>query len=125
MYAIRSYYEPFHTERRSNGVRVYIGSADISLPPGEHEYRLLYRTTRQLGFFDGFDELYWNVTGNGWAFPIDRARARIALPQDVAFGDIRSAWYTGAQGSEGTDAGFRVTGSRTFEFTTIRSYNFV
>ncbi len=26
------------------------------------------------------DELYWNVTGNGWTFPIDRARVMIRLP---------------------------------------------
>ena len=37
-------------------------------------------TTRQIGRFDGFDELYWNVTGNGWIFPIDLAEARIRLP---------------------------------------------
>ena len=28
-----------------------------------------------IGRFDDYDELYWNVTGNGWAFPIDRAEA--------------------------------------------------
>ena len=51
---------------------------------GQHTYVLRYTTTRQLGFFDGYDELYWNVTGNGWRFPIDRAEVRIRLPQAVA-----------------------------------------
>ena len=45
---------------------------------------LRYRTTRQLGFFDDHDELYWNVTGNGWDFPIDAASATVALPGAIA-----------------------------------------
>ena len=53
--------EAFHTQSRSNGIRVYMGSAQINLPHGEHEYRLLYKTTRQLGFFEKFDELYYLV----------------------------------------------------------------
>ena len=43
--------EAFHSEDRSNGVRVYMGSASNTLPPGMHEYRLRYITSRQLGFF--------------------------------------------------------------------------
>ena len=72
--------EPFFTESRSNGTRVYIGDRDRLLPPGEHVYVLSYATDRQIGFFADHDELYWNVTGNGWGFPIDRASAHVALP---------------------------------------------
>ena len=61
-----------------------------------------YLTTRQLGFFADYDELYWNATGTGWAFWIDQAEARITLPSTVAF--LRSAVYTGPQGATGTDA---------------------
>ncbi|HEX8626213.1 MAG TPA: DUF2207 domain-containing protein [Allosphingosinicella sp.] len=89
--------EPWHSERQGNGVRVYMGSAETSVPPGEHVYEIRYRTTRQLGFFEDHDELYWNATGNGWVFPIDVAEARIRLPQPVPFG--QRAFYTGPQGS--------------------------
>ncbi|HJT97712.1 MAG TPA: DUF2207 domain-containing protein, partial [Rhodanobacteraceae bacterium] len=71
--------EPFHTEGQDNGIRVYFGSESTLLPPGEYTYVLRYRTTRQLGFFADHDELYWNVTGNGWDFPIDAASATVAL----------------------------------------------
>ncbi len=91
--------EPYSTERIDNGVRVRIGDADTFVPQGEHTYVIRYRTTRQIGFFDSYDELYWNVTGNGWIFPIDRVEARIRLPQPVAWGN--RAIYTGAQGSTG------------------------
>ncbi len=95
--------EPSHSERRSNGVRVYFGSEDVMLSPGEHTYRLRYRTARQLGYFEDHDELYWNVTGNGWEFVIDRARASVSLPGTVAVEAIRIEGYTGAEGSRDRD----------------------
>jgi hypothetical protein len=87
------------TEARSNGVRIYIGKEDVFLEPGDYRYTINYRTSRQLGRFKEFDELYWNVTGNGWAFPIDEAEARITLPSPVKFG--QRAAYTGIQGATG------------------------
>ena len=95
--------EPFHEENLSNGVRVYIGSADKTLQPGEYEYRIEYRTNRQLGFFEDFDELYWNVTGNGWAFAIDEASARVILPGVVRESDLRIDAYVGYSGDKGKD----------------------
>src|SRR6516164_3165767 len=77
--------EPFETERVGNGVRVRIGKADTMLSEGDHDYEIRYRTSRQIGFFDDYDELYWNATGNGWPFAIDTAEARIHLPEAVRF----------------------------------------
>jgi uncharacterized membrane protein YgcG len=91
--------EPWHSERRSNGVRIYIGSQDVRLSPGQYTYRLTYRTDRQLGFFEDADELYWNVTGNGWAFPIDQASAVVKLPQPVPIQQLSGTAYTGSAGS--------------------------
>ncbi len=94
--------ESFATEQLSNGWRVRIGRSDSFVTPGSHDYAIKYRTTRQIGFFKDFDELYWNATGNGWNFWIDSAEARISLPQQVTF--TQNAIYTGAQGSKGRDA---------------------
>ncbi|MDQ3477672.1 MAG: DUF2207 domain-containing protein [Pseudomonadota bacterium] len=85
-----------------NGVRIKIGDPNTYVPVGEHRYEIRYRTTRQLGRFEDFDELYWNATGNGWQFPIDVAEARIRLPVPAKFG--RRAAYTGAQGSTESSA---------------------
>ena len=95
--------EPYATESVGNGIRVRIGDADAYVDHGQHTYVVRYTTTRQLGFFDGYDELYWNVTGNVWVFPIDRAEAHIRLPEPVPFGPER-AFYTGPQGSTARDA---------------------
>jgi uncharacterized membrane protein YgcG len=94
--------EPYATERMANGVRVRIGHADTLLRTGQHEYVIRYRTTRQIGFFADFDELYWNATGTGWTFAIDEVEARIRLPDAVPF--RKAAFYTGPQGSRGSDA---------------------
>ena len=85
-----------------NGVRIKLGDPDVDLPQGEHEFVLRYRATREIGRFRDFDELYWNVTGTKWVFPIDVAEARIRLPAPVRFG--QRAVYTGPEGSTAADA---------------------
>jgi len=60
-----------------------------------------YRTNRQLGFFRDHDELYWNVTGNGWKFPIDVATATVLLPPNVRNLVTGLGGYTGYAGEKG------------------------
>jgi uncharacterized membrane protein YgcG len=95
--------EPFRTEKRANGVRVWIGDKNVLLDPGEHSYTIRYRTDRQIGFFEDHDELYWNVTGSGWKLPIDEVTARVFLPGGVAAESIAVEAYTGPQGAKGRD----------------------
>lgn len=100
--------EPFTVESIAHGKRIRIGDADVYLDPGKYRYEIIYRTTRQLGFFDSFDELYWNVTGDGWTFPIDKSAVRIVLPAGAT---IEShAAYTGVSGTQGDD--FKMTQSQ-------------
>jgi uncharacterized membrane protein YgcG len=86
-----------------NGVRIYIGDQDAFIPPGEHTYTLVYKTDRQLGFFKDYDELYWNVTGNEWRFPIEKASADVRLPQGTVQKIIDHTAYTGFMGEKGED----------------------
>jgi predicted membrane protein DUF2207 len=94
--------EPWRTEAVEGGVRVWIGDPNGLLANGPHSYRLRYRTTRQLGFFADYDELYWNVTGNDWPFTIDSAEARVRLPSPARFGS--RAVFTGPTGSRAANA---------------------
>ena len=93
--------EPFAIEPISGGKRVRIGQADVLLPPGRHTYTIRYRTDFQIGFFADHDELYWNVTGNDWAFPIEEASATVTLPGTVGPGDVGLEAYTGPPGATG------------------------
>ncbi|MBL8908892.1 MAG: DUF2207 domain-containing protein, partial [Rhizobiales bacterium] len=96
--------EPYSVLDISNGKRIRIGNPDVFLTVGPHRYVITYRTTRQIAFLENYDELYWNVTGNDWQFPIDRAIAIVNLPAGTRI--LQSAAYTGPQGARGTD--FRV-----------------
>lgn len=111
--------EPWHSERLADGVRIYLGDKDVTVPDGEHVYRLIYETTRQLGFFADYDELYWNVTGNGWVFPIDRAQAVVALPPGGR--PLASAAYTGPAGSTERAASIESLGGGEVAFTATRA----
>ncbi len=93
--------EDYHMENHSNGKRVYIGNKDVFLDPGVYTYTIAYRTDRQLGFFRYHDELYWNVTGNGWEFDIERASATLILPKSIRGQIMEYDGYTGSQGARG------------------------
>lgn len=108
--------EPFHLRPRGNGESVYIGRSSVFLPPGEYAYEIVYETDRQLGFFPNYDELYWNVTGNGWAFPIDRAAATVRLPRGASVVDQEA--YTGPQGARGKAFRAWVSGDGSAAFET-------
>jgi len=111
--------EQYKVEPLTNGMRVRIGNPQMTLPRGPHEYLISYRTGRQLGFFERHDELYWNVTGNGWPFVIERASTRIRLPQAVAADKLSAEAYTGPQGARGRNATATVSDGE-FLFETTR-----
>lgn len=87
--------EAYHTQKYKNGVRLYIGSSNVFISPGVYTYKITYRTNRQVGFYEKYDELYWNVTGNGWAFPILNASAKVIFPKEVNQSSIELDAYTG------------------------------
>ena len=93
--------EPWFTEEKANGVVVYIGDKDVELMPGIYNYTLSFKTTRQIGFFDDYDELYYNAIGGDWAFPIEAATVTIKAPEGS--GIIQKAAYSGYAGSSECD----------------------
>ncbi|MDH4411750.1 MAG: DUF2207 domain-containing protein [Rhizobium sp.] len=109
--------EANHTESVTGGIRIYAGSGDVFLEPGEYTYTITYRTGRQIRYFDDHDELYWNVTGNGWLFPIEEASATVSLPNDTA--PTRTTFYTGPMGSTAENAR-EVPGSNGLEVQTTQ-----
>lgn len=111
--------EDYHTSSQSNGVRVYIGPRFSSIQPGDYTYAITYRTDRQLGYYDDRDEVYWNVTGNGWKFPIEHATATVHLPFKIPRRVVETYGYTGPKGYQGRDfkATLKIDDSYFFETT--------
>lgn len=94
-------YEPFEIRDFGSFVRIIIGNANRSLVLGDHVYEITYTMSDQIAFGSHIDELYWNVTGNGWRFWIERAKATIQLPSGAEADSL--AVYTGKIGEQGTN----------------------
>lgn len=112
--------ENFHTKNLSNGIRIYIGNKGRNISRGVHSYEISYRTNRQLGFFENHDELYWNVTGNDWAFPILKASATVQLPANVDAKDMKLEAYTGFSGNKEKNYSASIKGRADSYFETTR-----
>jgi len=108
--------EPYTVEREGNAYRIRIGDEDVFLDYGDHTYKIIYEVKNQIRYFEDHDELYWNVTGNYWLFPIEKATARITLPEGAEV--TETVAYTGGYGSEGRDyAAYRDGADYVFEAT--------
>ena len=111
--------EPYSTQRMSSELEIRIGRHQVFLSPGMHEYEIVYRASNVVRFQDEFDELYWNVTGNAWQFPIRLASAQVTLPKGAEIVADGISLYTGRYGETGKDA---VAEGNSFFYTT-RSLN--
>ncbi|MGE5446225.1 MAG: DUF2207 domain-containing protein [Ignavibacteriales bacterium] len=97
----------YKVSRENGRVRVRIGDPDKEITR-VHGYRIEYVVDGAIIFFKDHDELYWNVTGNEWKVPIDKASAKVyfdgGTPQDV-----RATCYTGVYGYKGSDCASNMT----------------
>jgi hypothetical protein len=111
--------EPFRVEDRGNGKRIYLGDPNALVPRGPHVYTLTYGATRLLGLFKDHDELFWNVTGNGWGFVIQQASATVHLPAKIPVRDVTLSGFTGPQGSSESEL-TRTRADSAFQFAATR-----
>ncbi|MDA0705218.1 MAG: DUF2207 domain-containing protein [Proteobacteria bacterium] len=112
--------EAFHSSDYYNGVRVYFGRSDRFVEVGEHTYTFRYRASRMLGYFEQHDELYWNVTGLDWEFPIDRASATVSFAFEPQANEVFVEAYTGAAGSTARDYSASIDDSQQVTFVTTK-----
>ena len=61
---------PWSSVRAGVNVDVKIGDPNKIIPRGLHTFLIKYRIERHIGFFEDHDELYWNVTGKDFTFPV-------------------------------------------------------
>ncbi len=105
---------PYHTATEGDDFVLYVGSEGNFLQPGDYPYRITYTTKGQVGFFPDYDEIYWNVCGNGWAFSIDSISALIHLPPTAQV--KQTACYTGEMGSTENACTDSIIDARTVHF---------
>ncbi|MEQ9922338.1 DUF2207 domain-containing protein [Pectobacterium brasiliense] len=111
--------ESYSIDQTGEQIKVLIGRTDRQLQPGVYRYRIQYQVSNHFSRFPDWDELYWNVTGNGWNYPINQVRFRLYLPEQAAFlsasgKDTRLQSidvYTGPVGRKGDNARILADGS--------------
>lgn len=72
------------TEREGQALHIRVGDAQTLLVPGTYRLTLCYTVSNHFSRFSGWDEIYWNVTGNAWRLPIEQVRFRLVLPDETA-----------------------------------------
>ena len=92
--------EPFELLNENNGriTNVRIGSADVTIPPGEHTYVIDYKIDGVLeeGTTGPPTQFYWNLIPGGWLQEIDTANLTVHLP--VAASGVQCARGAGQAG---------------------------
>ena len=114
------YAETTRVQDQLNGKRIYLGDPKYFVSSGRHTYVISYTTNRQLAFFPDHDEMYWNVTGNGWLFSIDHASATVTLPENIANDDVKLDGFTGPLHSFDRNLTQQRQPDRTYFFETTR-----
>ncbi len=99
----------YFEEKGGEEILVYVGSRDVFLDKGLHEYKIEYSVKNQIAFFDDYEELYWNAIGTNVRFPIDNANIRIALPEGSEIEETHI--YTGGYGQQKEQVGLETEGT--------------
>ncbi|MGY6741708.1 MAG: DUF2207 domain-containing protein [Cecembia sp.] len=88
---------PFHMDKKEGNLNIYVGDRQTILSPGYYTYEISYSAQGQLGYFEDYDEIYWNVNGFGWPFRVEVITATVHLPMGASWD--QNACYTGYSGS--------------------------
>ncbi len=113
--------EPYRKQGLGNGFRIFIGSENHYLRRGQHEYTIQYTAERQVLQSDDAARVNWNVTGQGWVFPIDQASATFYFPDNIS--PSRQIVFTGDSGSRDSNATAKVLPDGSLQVQTTRFLN--
>ncbi len=89
--------EPYEIDQSSDQIEVKIGDADRTIT-GVHTYTIEYVVSNGIGSnYTDHDEIYWNVTGNGWDVPIASTSVTLTTDFQGEVGEVKC--FTGIVGS--------------------------
>jgi len=74
----------FAQSKNGSNLSLKIGNPNVYVDPKE-TYVISYNIAGVLNAFEAYDEFYWNVTGNEWEAPIQKATALVTLPTKSEF----------------------------------------
>ncbi|MBP9716786.1 MAG: DUF2207 domain-containing protein [Candidatus Levybacteria bacterium] len=76
--------ENFETTKSKEQIYFKIGNANKEIS-GKHTYKISYTVANGIGSnYETHDEIYWNVTGNDWQVPIEKASVNLTTDFNVS-----------------------------------------
>ncbi len=82
-----------------NTVTFKIGDAKKTVQ-GVNYYQIVYSVKNTIRFYDSYDQLYWNLTGNFWELNIDKSFASIIFPEEINENNSNTKIFIGELGSQ-------------------------
>jgi uncharacterized membrane protein len=98
-------------------INIRVGDPDKTIT-GKHYYVIVYKVAGALTYFDTFDELYWNMTGNSWNSPVSGVVGTVTIPDDVSSEDVEAVCYSGSMGSTDQNCNFTIEEGKVVVATT-------
>ena len=90
--------EKFTVSKTKEQLYFKIGDVDKTIN-GTHVYKISYTVENGIGSnYEDHDEIYWNITGNDWQVPIEKAVARIST--DFGVDKTNLICFEGPSGSK-------------------------
>lgn len=74
--------QPFEEFSEDGNYTLKIGKPDQTFT-GKETYLISYTVANAIDWHDDQPELYWDITGDGWSFPISSASTTITTPTDI------------------------------------------
>lgn len=110
----------YQETRQGDFINLRVGNVDVFYSE-PLTYKINYEVKGAINFFEENDELYWNVTGDGWPVAINTSSATIQIPKGATEETTRYICYTGKYGSTETDCSFNKNSNTSYKFTSNRS----
>ncbi len=88
---------PYQLSDEGENLRIKIGDPD-RVVSGRQTYRIHYSVRYAVGYFDAFDEIYWNAVGHRFLVPIENVSIAVTIPEGVYGSTVQQSCYSGAFG---------------------------
>ncbi len=107
----------YQTSYPGDYVSYKIGNANIYVS-GIRTYIIKYKVQRGITSFNGYDEIYWNATGDQWDTDIQSATATVKLPQPNSSITMKGLCFTGYKYSKEHNCNTKIINNSTYFFQT-------
>lgn len=89
---------------------IKIGNAN-ELVTGIKTYVIKYKVSGAITYFSDHDELYWNMSGNNWQYPIQKFLGTVTLPPEVQTSQLNATCIDGPLGATNLNCTTNIIGT--------------